>query len=55
MWEVQIRGLGGPNYMRGGGRVVDEEGKEIEGAGKGYRYVYLKKKPIIPITPPPQN
>lgn len=39
MWEVQIRGLGGPNYMRGGGRVVDEEGREIEGAGRGYRFV----------------
>ena len=37
MWESQIRGMGGPNYMRGG-RVVDEEGKEIEGGGKGYRY-----------------
>ncbi|KAI9732927.1 MAG: NineTeen Complex (NTC) component [Claussenomyces sp. TS43310] len=38
MWEVQIRNLGGPNYMRGGGRVYDEEGREIPGAGKGYRY-----------------
>ncbi|KAK7556902.1 Isy1-like splicing factor [Phyllosticta citricarpa] len=37
MWEVQIRNLGGPNYMRGG-RVVDEDGKEIPGGGKGYRY-----------------
>ncbi|KAL8967867.1 MAG: hypothetical protein Q9197_005186, partial [Variospora fuerteventurae] len=37
MWEVQIRGLGGPNYMRGG-KVYDEEGKEIPGGGKGYRY-----------------
>lgn len=37
MWEVQIRNLGGPNYMRGG-RVYDEEGKEIPGGGKGYRY-----------------
>lgn len=37
MWEVQIRGLGGPNYMRGG-RVLDEEGKEVPGGGKGYRY-----------------
>ncbi|KAI4186965.1 MAG: hypothetical protein L6R41_003122 [Letrouitia leprolyta] len=37
MWEVQIRGMGGPNYMRGG-RVYDEEGKEIPGGGKGYRY-----------------
>jgi len=39
MWEVQIRNLGGPNYMRGGGRVTDEDGREIPGAGgKGYRY-----------------
>ncbi|KAL1634077.1 NineTeen Complex (NTC) component [Diplodia intermedia] len=37
MWEVQIRNLGGPNYMRGG-RMVDEEGREIPGGGKGYRY-----------------
>jgi len=34
VWEVQIRGLGGPNYMRGG-RVVDDEGKEIPGGGRG--------------------
>ena len=40
MWEVQIRNLGGPNYMRGG-RVVDEDGKEIPGGGKGYRYVFF--------------
>ena len=38
MWEVQIRNLGGPNYMRGGGRVYDDDGREIPGAGKGYRY-----------------
>ena len=37
MWEVQIRNLGGPNYMRGG-RVYDDEGKEIPGGGKGYKY-----------------
>lgn len=37
-WEMRIRELGGPNYMRGGGRVVDEEGREIQGGGKGYRY-----------------
>jgi pre-mRNA-splicing factor ISY1 len=49
-WEVQIRNLGGPNYMRGGpgpggggggggGRVYDEQGKEVPGAsGRGYRY-----------------
>ncbi|KAL8821927.1 MAG: hypothetical protein Q9191_007214 [Dirinaria sp. TL-2023a] len=38
MWEVQVRELGGPNYMRGGGRVYDEAGNEIPGGGKGYRY-----------------
>lgn len=37
-WEMRIRELGGPNYMRGGGRVVDEDGREIQGGGKGYRY-----------------
>lgn len=37
-WEVRIRELGGPNYMRGGGRVMDDEGRVIEGGGKGYRY-----------------
>ncbi|KAF2148283.1 Isy1-like splicing factor [Myriangium duriaei CBS 260.36] len=38
-WELRIRELGGPNYMRGGGRVVDEEGREVPGqSGKGYRY-----------------
>jgi pre-mRNA-splicing factor ISY1 len=37
-WEMRIRELGGPNYMRGGGRMYDEEGRVIEGGGKGYRY-----------------
>ncbi|KAI9793722.1 MAG: NineTeen Complex (NTC) component [Peltula sp. TS41687] len=37
MWEVQIRNLGGPNYMRAA-RVYDEQGKEIPGGNKGYRY-----------------
>ena len=37
VWELRIRELGGPNYMRGG-RVVDEEGREVPGGGKGYRY-----------------
>jgi pre-mRNA-splicing factor ISY1 len=37
-WEMRIKELGGPNYMRGGGRVVDDEGRVIEGGGKGYRY-----------------
>jgi pre-mRNA-splicing factor ISY1 len=37
VWELRIKELGGPNYSRGG-RVVDEDGKEIPGGGKGYRY-----------------
>ncbi|KAJ5723856.1 hypothetical protein N7488_001891 [Penicillium malachiteum] len=37
-WEMQIKNLGGPNYMRGTGRVYDDEGREIPGGGKGYRY-----------------
>ncbi|KAL1588818.1 hypothetical protein WHR41_02723 [Cladosporium halotolerans] len=37
-WEMRIRELGGPNYMRGGGRMLDDEGRVIEGGGKGYRY-----------------
>ena len=44
MWEVQIRTLGGPNYMRGG-KVYDDEGKEIPGGGKGYRS--LRRAPSI--------
>ncbi|KAI3321613.1 Isy1-like splicing factor [Xylariaceae sp. AK1471] len=38
MWEVQIRNLGGPNYMRGTGKIYDETGREIAGGGKGYKY-----------------
>lgn len=41
VWERQIRSLGGPNYMRGGGVVVDDLGREVPGAGgggRGYRY-----------------
>lgn len=37
-WEMRIRELGGPNYMRGGGKVTDDEGRVIDGGGKGYRY-----------------
>ncbi|KAK3073691.1 NineTeen Complex (NTC) component [Teratosphaeriaceae sp. CCFEE 6253] len=37
-WEVRIKEMGGPNYMRGGGRVVDDEGRVVDGGGKGYRY-----------------
>ncbi|KAM0240892.1 hypothetical protein ACHAP5_007756 [Fusarium lateritium] len=38
MWEIQVRNLGGPNYMRGGGKIYDEQGREIPGGGKGYKY-----------------
>lgn len=39
MWEVQIRNLGGPNYMRVGAKMYDETGREIPGVGgKGYKY-----------------
>ncbi|KAJ9487932.1 Pre-mRNA-splicing factor isy1 [Penicillium thymicola] len=37
-WEMQIRNLGGPNYMRGSNRIYDDEGREIPGGGKGYKY-----------------
>lgn len=39
MWEVQVRNLGGPNYGRGVGKVYDDGGREVEGSGRGYRYV----------------
>jgi len=39
VWEVHIRNLGGPNYMRAGGaKVYDDAGREIPGGGRGYRY-----------------
>ena len=38
VWERRIRDLGGPNYMRGGGAVYDDQGREVPGGGKGYRY-----------------
>ncbi len=40
MWEVQIRNMGGPNYMRSGARIYDDSGKEISGgqSSKAYRY-----------------
>jgi pre-mRNA-splicing factor ISY1 len=39
-WERRIRELGGPNYMRSGagGVVFDDQGREVPGGGKGYRY-----------------
>ena len=37
-WEKRIRELGGPNFMRGGGTVFDDQGREVQGGGKGYRY-----------------
>ena len=36
-WEVQLRNLGGPNYGIGGGKIVDDDGKEVAGQ-KGYKY-----------------
>jgi len=41
MWEVQIRNLRAPNYPRGG-KVYAEEGTEIPGGGKGYRYTPIE-------------
>jgi len=38
MWEIQIRNLGGPNYMRAAAKVYDDQGREIPGRGKGYKY-----------------
>ncbi|KAJ9653614.1 NineTeen Complex (NTC) component, partial [Neophaeococcomyces mojaviensis] len=41
-WERRIKELGGPNYGRGGlggmGTVFDDQGREVPGGGKGYRY-----------------
>lgn len=38
-WERRIRDLGGPNYARGGaGLMLDDQGREVPGANKGYRY-----------------
>ena len=44
MWEVQIRNLGGPNYMRSA-KVYDDQGREIPGGGKGYRSVFFFRFP----------
>ncbi len=40
MWEIQIRNLGGPNYLLrpGQAKEFDEAGREIPGATRGYRY-----------------
>lgn len=41
-WERRIKELGGPNYGRSGlgsmGTVFDDNGREVPGGGKGYRY-----------------
>lgn len=39
-WERRIRELGGPNFSGGGavGVVFDDNGREVQGGGKGYRY-----------------
>ncbi|KAB5560160.1 Isy1-like splicing family protein [Coniochaeta sp. 2T2.1] len=49
MWEVQIRNLGGPNYMRGTGKIYDENGREIPGGGGGGRgYKYFGRAKELP-------
>jgi pre-mRNA-splicing factor ISY1 len=35
-WETRIMELGGPNYKRSGGRMLDGDGKEVPG-NKGYK------------------
>lgn len=37
MWEVQLRNLGGLNYMRFGPKPYDEDGREVLGS-RGYKY-----------------
>ncbi|VVT51013.1 uncharacterized protein SAPINGB_P002955 [Magnusiomyces paraingens] len=43
-WEIQIKSLGGPNYLRFGSKIFDEHGNEIPqiitggGAKSGYKY-----------------
>jgi pre-mRNA-splicing factor ISY1 len=37
-WEVHIRNLGGPNYMRAAAAVRDDHGRDVPAAGRGYRY-----------------
>jgi len=37
LWELQLRNLGGPNYMRGAGVQFDAEGREVPG-NRGYKY-----------------
>lgn len=37
MWEVQLRNLGGPNYMRFGPKMYDEDGRAVPGS-RGYKY-----------------
>jgi pre-mRNA-splicing factor ISY1 len=48
MWEVQIRNLGGPNYMRSTGKIYDENGREIPGAGGGRGYKYFGRAKELP-------
>ncbi|XP_034020303.1 pre-mRNA-splicing factor ISY1 homolog [Thalassophryne amazonica] len=36
-WEVRIKDLGGPDYVRFGPRMLDHEGKEVPG-NRGYKY-----------------
>jgi pre-mRNA-splicing factor ISY1 len=40
-WERQIVALGGANYRRGMGRMLDDSGKEVPGT-RGYKCVRLE-------------
>lgn len=37
-WERRILELGGPNYMGQSMRLIDEDGREVPGGQRGYRY-----------------
>ncbi len=38
VWELQLRNIGGTNYMRFGGNLVDENGRLIA-SHRGYKYI----------------
>lgn len=37
-WEYRIKEMGGPDYRRSAGKILDAQGKEVPGQ-RGYRYV----------------
>lgn len=39
----------------GGGRVLDEEGKEVEGGGRGYRFVAPNLFLLFSLSSPERN